>query len=479
MSTFANLIGGEWRTAAEAIDNVNPSDLTDVIGQYSMGDGAAVGDAVAAARGASTEWAAVTPQRRFDVLDAIGTQILARKAELGRLLAREEGKTLAEGTGEAARAGMIFKFFAGEALRISGEKVDSIRPGVDVEITREPLGVIGVITPWNFPIAIPAWKIAPALAYGNAVVFKPATLVPGCAWAMSDIIQQAGLPDGLFNLVMGRGRVVGEAILDHPDIAAVSFTGSVDTGAHVAQRCAARLGKFQLEMGGKNPLVVLDDADIRTAVNCAVQGVFYSTGQRCTASSRLVVTEGIHDRFVDALVERMQSLKVDDALAEGTDIGPVVNQSQFDKDLGYLEIGKAEGARLITGGRTLQRAKKGHYLEPALFTETTPGMRINKDEIFGPIASVIRVGDYAEALEIANDTPFGLSAGICTTSLKHAAHYRKTAEAGMVMVNLPTAGVDYHVPFGGRKGSSYGPREQGRYAVEFYTTVKTSYIAPG
>ncbi len=278
---------------------------------------------------------------------------------------------------------------------------------------------------------------------------------------------------------MGRGRVVGEAILDHPDIAAVSFTGSVDTGAHVAQRCAARLGKFQLEMGGKNPLVVLDDADIRTAVNCAVQGAFYSTGQRCIASSRLVVTEGIHDRFVDALVERMQSLKVDDALAEGTDIGPVVDQSQFDKDLGYLEIGKAEGARLITGGRTLQRAKKGHYLEPALFTETTPGMRINKDEIFGPIASVIRVGDYAEALEIANDTPFGLSAGICTTSLKHAAHYRKTAEAGMVMVNLPTAGVDYHVPFGGRKGSSYGPREQGRYAVEFYTTVKTSYIAPG
>ncbi len=479
MSTFANLIGGEWRTAAEAIDNVNPSDLTDLIGQYSMGDGVAVDDAVAAARGASTEWEAVTPQRRFDVLDAIGTQILARKADLGRLLAREEGKTLAEGTGEAARAGMIFKFFAGEALRISGEKVDSIRPGVDVEITREPLGVIGVITPWNFPIAIPAWKIAPALAYGNAVVFKPATLVPGCAWAMADIIQKAGLPDGLFNLVMGSGRVVGEAILDHPDIAAVSFTGSVDTGAHVAERCAARLRKFQLEMGGKNPLVVLDDADIPTAVNCAVQGAFYSTGQRCTASSRLIVTEGIHDRLVDAVVERMKSLKVDDALAEGTDIGPVVDQSQLDKDLGYLEIGKAEGARLVTGGRTLERAKKGHYLEPALFTETTPGMRINKEEIFGPIASVIRVGDYAEALEIANDTPFGLSAGICTTSLKHAAHYRKTAEAGMVMVNLPTAGVDYHVPFGGRKGSSYGPREQGRYAVEFYTTVKTAYIAPG
>ena len=477
--TYANLIGGEWRTEAETIDNINPSDVGDIIGQYSLGDGPAVDDAVAAARGAAAEWAAVTPQRRFDALDAIGTEILARKAELGRLLAREEGKTLPEGIGESARAGMIFKFFAGEALRVSGEKVDSIRPGVDVEITREPLGIIGIITPWNFPIAIPAWKIAPALAYGNAVVFKPAALVPGCAWALAEIIGKAGLPDGLFNLVMGRGSVVGEAILDHPDIAAVSFTGSVDTGAHVAERCASRLRKFQLEMGGKNPLIVLDDADLSTAVNCAVQGAFYSTGQRCTASSRLVVTEGIHDRFVDAVVERMKSLKVDDALADGTDIGPVVDQNQFDKDLEYLEIGRAEGAELATGGRTLERSKKGYYLEPALFTKTTPDMRINKEEIFGPVASVVRVSDYEEALEIANDTTFGLSAGICTTSLKHASHYRKSAEAGMVMVNLATAGVDYHVPFGGRKGSSHGPREQGRYAVEFYTTVKTAYIAPG
>ena len=373
---------------------------------------------------------------------------------------------------------MVFKFFAGEALRIAGEKIDSIRPGVEIEITREPVGVVGVITPWNFPIAIPAWKIAPALAFGNAVVFKPAGLVPGCAWELADILARAGLPGGVFNLIMGRGSIVGEAMLNHPGIAGISFTGSVETGAHVAARCAARLAKVQLEMGGKNPLIVLDDADIPGAVNCAVQGAFYSTGQRCTASSRLIVTEGIHDRFVESTIERMNTLRVGDALDAGTDIGPVVDQSQMEKDLEYLELGRQEGATLATGGQRLKREKEGYYLEPALFTDTAPDMRINRDEIFGPVASVIRVKSYEDALSVANDTPFGLSGGICTTSLKHASHYKKNAQVGMVMVNLPTAGVDYHVPFGGRKGSSYGSREQGRYAVEFYTTVKTAYVAP-
>ncbi len=478
MGIHANLIAGEWKVSAESSDNMNPSDLGDIVGEYASGDASSVTDAVAAAAAAAPDWAATTPQARFDVLDAIGTEILNRKAELGELLAREEGKTLPEGIGEVGRAGMVFKFFAGEALRIAGEKIDSIRPGIEVEITREPLGVVGVITPWNFPIAIPAWKIAPALAYGNAVVFKPAALVPGCAWELADILARAGLPRGVFNLIMGRGSIVGEAMLENRGIAGISFTGSVDTGAHVAARCAARLAKVQLEMGGKNPLIILDDADLPTAVNCAVQGAFYSTGQRCTASSRLIVTEGIHDRFVDAIIERMKALRVGDALEADTDIGPVVDQSQMEKDLEYLEVGVKEGARLATGGKRLKRDKDGFYLEPALFTDTAPNMRINRDEIFGPVASVIRAGNYEEALSIANDTPFGLSGGICTTSLKHASHYRKNAQVGMVMVNLPTAGVDYHVPFGGRKGSSYGSREQGRYAVEFYTTVKTSYVAP-
>jgi acyl-CoA reductase-like NAD-dependent aldehyde dehydrogenase len=349
---------------------------------------------------------------------------------------------------------------------------------VDVEITREPIGVVGMVTPWNFPIAIPAWKIAPALAFGNAVVLKPAALAPGCAWALADIIARSGLPQGVFNLIMGKGSVAGNALVNHPDVAGITFTGSVPVGRRIAVQCAERMAKVQLEMGGKNPLVVLDDADLDVAVNVAVNGAFFSTGQRCTASSRLIVTEGIHDRFVEAAVNRLKSLKIDDALAAGTDIGPVVDDGQLAKNLEYVFVGQDEGATLRYGGERLKRENDGFYMAPTLFTDTHNGMRINQEEIFGPVASVIRVKDYEEALHVANDTPFGLSTGICTTSLKHASHFKQHAEAGMVMVNLPTAGVDYHVPFGGRKGSSYGSREQGRYAVEFYTTVKTTYILP-
>ncbi len=475
---FRNYVAGEWVAGATVTLNRNPSDLTDVIGEYAQADAAQARAAIAAAKQAFPAWASGNVQERANILDRAGNEILARKDELGRLLSREEGKTLPEGVGEAARAGNIFKFFAGEALRLSGEKVPSVRPGIDVDITREPLGVICLITPWNFPIAIPAWKIAPALAYGNTVVMKPADLVPGCSWAIAEILAKAGLPAGVFNLVMGRGSVVGEALVTNPDVAGVSFTGSVDTGRGIAAKAVARMAKIQLEMGGKNPLVILDDADLATAVNCAVQGAYFSTGQRCTASSRLIVTDGIHDRFVAAVAEKLQSLKIDDALAPGTDIGPVVDQSQLDTDLNYVDIGRGEGAKLALGGERVKRAKDGYYLAPALFTEATNAMRISREEIFGPVAAVIRVKSYDEALAMANDTPFGLCSGIVTTSLKHASHFKRNAETGMVMVNLPTAGVDYHVPFGGRKGSSYGPREQGRYAAEFFTTVKTAYTAP-
>ena len=470
-----NYIAGEWAPGAETANNINPSDLSDVIGVYARADRTQADAAIGAARAAFPSWAASSVQDRFNWLDTIGNTILARKEELGRLLSREEGKTLPEGIGEAARAGQIFKFFAGETLRLAGEKIPSVRPGIDVEVTREPIGVVGIITPWNFPIAIPAWKIAPALAYGNCVVFKPADLVPGTAHALSKIIAASGIPAGVFNLVMGRGSVVGETLIRHPDIAAISFTGSVATGQSIAAACVAGMKKFQLEMGGKNPLVVLDDADLAVAVECAANGAFFATGQRCTASSRLVVTEGIHDRFVAALTERMKTLVVDDALKSGTHIGPAVDQSQLDQDLRYIGIGKDEGARLVAGGDVLRRDAPGFYVAPALFTDVRNDMRIAREEIFGPVAAVIRAKDYDAALAIANDTPFGLVAGICTTSLKHATHFKRNAEAGMVMVNLPTAGVDYHVPFGGRKGSSYGPREQGRYAAEFYTTVKTAY----
>jgi alpha-ketoglutaric semialdehyde dehydrogenase len=473
-----NYIDGEWIEGPDTNRDVNPSNLDDVVGEYARADAAQARAAIAAARAAFPGWARGNIQERADLLDRVGDEILRRKDELGRLLAREEGKILADGIGEAGRAGYIFKFFAGEVVRQAGERLPSVRPNVDVEITREPLGVVGLITPWNFPLAIPAWKIAPALAYGNTVVFKPADLVPGSAWALADILARAGVPKGVFNLVMGRGSAIGETIITSAGVDGISFTGSVETGRQIARKAVERLARVQLEMGGKNPLVVLDDADLGVAVSCAVNGAFFQTGQRCTASSRLIVTRGIHDRFVAAMVERMKTLKIDDALKAGTEIGPVVDQSQLDQDLRYLEVGQQEGARLAWGGERLKREREGFYLSPALFTETTNAMRINREEIFGPVATVIAAKDYDEALSLANDTTFGLSAGIVTTSLKHASHFRRNAEVGMVMVNLPTAGVDYHVPFGGRKGSNYGPREQGRYAREFYTVVKTSYVAP-
>ncbi|HVP97820.1 MAG TPA: aldehyde dehydrogenase family protein [Roseiarcus sp.] len=470
-----NFIAGEWCEGAGVTRNVNPSDTNDIVGEYAQADAAQADAAVMAAHAAFPAWARTTPQERHDVLLRASTEILARRDELGRLLAREEGKTLPEAIGEVARAGQIFDFFAGEALRMSGEKFASIRPGVDVEVTREPLGVVGIIAPWNFPIAIPAWKIAPALAFGNTVVFKPADLVPGCAHALAEIIARAGAPKGVFNLVMGRGSVVGQAILEHKRVDAVSFTGSVATGKQVAAVCAAAMRRFQLEMGGKNPIVVLADADLPNAVECAINGAYFSTGQRCTASSRIIVEEPIYGRFADAMMERMRALVVDDAMKPGTNIGPVVDQNQLDQDLSYIEIGRSEGAKLALGGERLNRGKPGFYLSPALFLDTDNSMRIAREEIFGPVAAMIPARDYDHALSIANDTEFGLCSGVCTTSLKRASHFKRNSEAGMVMVNLPTAGVDYHAPFGGRKGSSLGPREQGRYAVEFYTTVKTSY----
>lgn len=476
---FLNYIAGEWVPGSTTSKDVNPSDTSDVLGEYAQADQKQTETAIEAAKAAFPAWATFNVQARADLLDRVGSEILARKEELGKLLSREEGKVLAEGIGEVVRAGNIFKFFAGEVLRRTGELVPSVRPNIDVEIVREPVGVVGIISPWNFPAAIPAWKIAPALAYGNTVVFKPADLVPGMAHAIAQIIASAGIPKGVFNFVMGRGSVVGEVLVNDTRVDAITFTGSVETGRKVAAKAVARMAKFQLEMGGKNPLVVLDDADLRIAVESAVNGAFFSTGQRCTASSRLIVTKGIHDKFVAAMTERLKSVKVDNALKQGTDIGPVVDKNQLNQDLFYIEEGKKEGAKLAYGGSLLKRETEGYFLEPALFTGTDNKMRINREEVFGPVATVIPANSYEEALAIANDTPFGLSAGIVTSSLKHAAHFRRNSQAGMVMVNLPTAGVDYHVPFGGRKGSSYGPREQGRYAQEFFTTVKTNYVLAG
>jgi alpha-ketoglutaric semialdehyde dehydrogenase len=475
---FNNFIAGTWATGTEVNQNINPSNLTDVVGEYARGNTQQAQAAIAAAREAFPSWSKSALENRLAILDTIGVELITRKQELGQLLSREEGKTLAEGVGEVSRAGQFFRYYAQETLRQMGDLADSVRPGIDVEVRREPVGVIAIISPWNFPTAIPAWKIAPALAYGNCVVFKPADLVPGSAWALAEIISRSGLPAGVFNLVMGRGREVGEVILASADVDGITFTGSVETGRHIAQKAVERMARFQLEMGGKNPLVILDDADLDVAVNCAINGAYFATGQRCTASSRLIVTKGIHNRFVNAMKERIATLRVDDALKSDTQIGPVVDQSQLERNLEYLDIGKNEGATLACGGERLKRDTDGYYMAPALFTETNNDMRINREEIFGPIASVISVPDYEAALTTANDTPFGLTSGIITTSLRHATDFKRNSQSGLVMVNLPTAGTDYHVPFGGRKASSYGPREQGQYARDFYTIVKTAYTSP-
>jgi aldehyde dehydrogenase (NAD+) len=473
--TLTHFIGGQAVSGDLTGASTNPSNTDEVIARYPQGGAGEVDAAVAAAKSAFPAWADASPEVRSDLLDKTGTLIMERAKDLGRLLAREEGKTLAEGTGEVMRAARIFKYFAGEALRRHGQALESTRPGIDVTTHREAVGVFGLITPWNFPIAIPAWKAAPALAFGNTVVLKPASPTPAIAHALAAIIHEAGAPGGVFNLILGEGGM-GSALVGHDDVAGVSFTGSQGVGARVAETAVKRQARVQLEMGGKNPLVILDDADLDKAVAIALDGGFFQTGQRCTASSRVIVMDGIHDRFVAALAERAKALKVGDALAADTQVGPAVSQGQFDQNRSYVEIATGEGGRLVTGGDALSLATPGFYMSPALIADTDPDMRINSEEVFGPVVSTVRVKNYEEALEIANRGDFGLSAGIVTNSLDKARHFRRAVKAGMVMVNLPTAGVDYHVPFGGTRKSSYGAREQGFAAVEFYTQMKTVYV---
>lgn len=473
---LSHWIGGEKVGAERPGEGLNPSDTREMVARSPHGGQAEVDAAVAAAKGAFPAWSEASPEVRSDVLDKAGSLLLERREAIGTLLSREEGKTLAEGIGETVRAGRILKYFAGEALRLHGQNLASVRPGVEVQTYRQAVGVFGLITPWNFPIAIPAWKAAPALAFGNTVVIKPAGPTPATAEALVAVLHEAGLPKGVLNLVIGRGNV-GQAMVDHKDIDGLSFTGSQGVGAGVAAGAVARQARVQLEMGGKNPLIVLDDADLDKAVQVALDGSFFATGQRCTASSRLIVQDGIHDRFVAALAERLKGLKVGPALDPSTHIGPAVSEAQMETSYRYVDIARGEGGRIVTGGDRLSLEMPGWYVSPTLIADTAAAMRINTEEVFGPVASTIRVKSYEEALEIANGVEFGLSAGIVTTSLKHARDFQRRAKAGMTMVNLPTAGVDYHVPFGGTKKSSYGAREQGFAAAEFFTQTKTSYTA--
>lgn len=477
---FQNLIGGEWRDGGlDPVENINPSDLSDVIGHFAQADQAQLDEAIAAARAARPACRAMGIEARQTALQKIGEEMMARAAELGELLSREEGKPLAEGKGEVFRAGQFFTYYAAEVLRQLGENADSVRPDIEIDVRREPMGVIGVISPWNFPTATASWKIAPALAYGNAVIWKPANETPASAYALAEIINRAGLPDGAFQLVMGSGRLIGQALAEHPHVDAVTFTGSYETGRQVAMACAPNLTKYQLELGSKNALVVMDDADIDGAVAAAAAGGYSGTGQKCTASSRLLVHSAVHDAFVEKLSAAISGMKVGHALEEGTQIGPVVSERQLQSNVQWIEKAKAEGAECVTGGEILSMATKGHYMAPALLVGGNNSMAHNREEMFAPVASVQKIGSYEEGLNLTNDTDFGLVAGIFTNSLARATHFRRNVETGCVTVNLPTAGTDYHVPFGGRKNSSSGPREQGRSAAEFYTQVKTAYIKAG
>lgn len=474
-----NWIAGNWVGSDERVANINPSDTRDVIGQYAQANYDDLERAVTSAVTAQKQWQATPLETRQTVLDTIGRALMQHADALGELLSREEGKTRPEGRGEVYRAGQFFTYYAAEVLRQIGDTADSVRPGIEIDVRREPVGVIGIISPWNFPMATAAWKIAPALAFGNAVIWKPANLTPASAVALTEIIAQQEIPPGLFNLLMGSGGGIGNALTAHPHVNAISFTGSVDVGRQVATQAASHFAKVQLEMGSKNALLVMDDADLDLAVQTAANGAFGSTGQKCTASSRLVVHQDIHDAFVDRLHQHMQTLVVGHALDAKSQIGPVASLTQLNENLRYLALGQEEAAELHCGGELLECDTPGYFMQPALFVNTKNAMTINREEMFAPIASVISVGSYEEGLATVNDTRFGLTSGIMTRSLARANHFRRHAKTGCVMVNLPTAGTDYHVPFGGRGDSSYGSREQGQYAVEFYTTVKTAYIALG
>ncbi len=476
---YDNFIAGTWVAGDETIENRNPSDTRDLIGSVAQANRTQLDEALAAAHGAQAHWAKSGLEQRAGVLDTIGRELMARSAELGELLSREEGKPRAEGVGEIYRSGQFFTYYAAEVLRQIGDNADSVRANIEIDVRREPVGVVAVISPWNFPTATASWKIAPALAFGNAIIWKPANLTPASAWALTEIISRQDLPQGLFNLVMGPGGAVGQALIESPDVDAISFTGSLAVGRRIAMAAAANLTKVQLEMGSKNPLVVMDDADLDVAAACALAGAYGGTGQKCTASSRLIVHEAVHDAFVERMVEGIKAFKVGHALAEGTQIGPVVSAEQLEENLAYMAIAAQEGCEHAIGGERLERETEGYFMSPALLLGTRNDMRVNREEMFAPIACVQKAGSYDEALSIANDTEFGLTSGIVTRSLARANHFRRNTRTGCVMVNLPTAGTDYHVPFGGRGNSSYGPREQGRYAVEFYTTVKTAYVSAG
>jgi acyl-CoA reductase-like NAD-dependent aldehyde dehydrogenase len=478
--TFKNFIGGQWVAARSGatFENRNPADTEELIGLFAKSDRDDTREAIAAAAAAQPAWAAMPAPKRGEVLYRAANLLEARADQVAREMTREEGKTLPEARGEVGRAINILRYFGGEGARLGGQHAPSERDRVFIQTRRRPLGVVGLITPWNFPIAIPAWKTAPALIAGNAVVLKPSDLAPLCALRMVEALDEAGVTKGAINLVTGPGSKVGAEIVENTAVRAISFTGSEATGSGIAIEAAKRRARVQLEMGGKNPTIVLADAQVPDAVNVVVNAAFFSTGQRCTATSRVIVEEPIVERFTAALVERTRALKVGNGLEAGIEIGPSIDDKQLATVLEYVGVGQTEGARVACGGARLSDGahSRGYFSSPAVLTDVAPSMRVAQEEIFGPVLAVLPARSLDHAVEVANGIRYGLSAAICTTSLTSAYEFINRIEAGLVMVNLPSAGVEYHVPFGGSKQSSLGMREQGPVAVDFYSEIQTAYV---
>ncbi len=474
--TMKNFIAGKWIETDEVASNINPSDTSDIVSKFYKGTFNHIFETIDYAAKVQKDWAKSSIFLRQEILDDIANKLLAQKEYYGEIIAREAGKPIKEAIDEVVKSAEFFSYFAAEAIRQKGAFMDSPRDSVDIEVINEPVGVVGVITPWNYPLAIPAWKIAPALAFGNSVIFKPSSQTPAIAYILAKIIDSTKLPKGVFSLTYGKGGVIGNALAESKKVQAITFTGSVGAGKELAKRSITSMTKLQLEMGSKNSLIILDDANLDVAVEAAIKGAYNANGQKCTSCSKIIVTPGIYDKFIEAFKAKMKTLVVGHALDKTSQIGPCIDKNQLDANLAYVKLGQEEGATLVCGGEALESPTGGYFFTPALFVDGKSEMRINQEEMFAAIACVIKAKDYEEAVEILNDTEFGLSGGIITNNLNIAMRFKHDAEIGNVMINLPTAGMDNHVPFGGRKGSSFGSREKSYAASDFYTTTKTAYI---
>jgi alpha-ketoglutaric semialdehyde dehydrogenase len=480
MTVFKNYINGEWvdSKSGNTFPNINPANTEETVGLFQASVADDVNDACRAAAGARSAWADLPATKRGEYLFKAAELLENRLQQLGEEMTREEGKTLPEAIGEVKRAINIFRYFGGEGSRQFTFQVPSERENVLCYTIRKPLGTVALITPWNFPIAIPAWKIAPALIAGNTVVIKPASLAPLSSFRLIEALHEAGIPPGAINYVTGSGGSVGDALTSNPEIKGVSFTGSTSVGTALYKKVSERRIRVQLEMGGKNPTVVLADADLDYAADILINGAFFSTGQKCTACSRAIIERSVYESLVERLVEKTRKLKVGNGLDPGVQIGPAVDEEQLKTDLEYIDIAKKEGAQLLCGGNRLtgDNYDKGYFIEPTIFSGVSSTMRVAQEEVFGPVLALMVAEDFEDAMRIANDVRFGLSASIVSKDLTRVHQFINRIEAGLITVNLPTAGVEYQLPFGGTKESSYGMREQGPQALDFYSESRTVYL---